>query len=208
MQKISKFFCSLCGQGFTRHSSGNRHNENIHNWEGEIVLFIEYIIGRITGRYQPANPSKHRKEVRNNYTLKRNSVTSKKNYITKNSNDKFQKFIQTGKRINPNIQLSHIDNKLNDLIDYTMDLCPAESILKICYNIKLTQNLLGEDYALNLIDQVIQKADKTKFNEKINKLKNMCDISKKNDYSMVTIPQFKLVESDLKIFKDFFDLTR
>jgi hypothetical protein len=40
--------CIICGEDFTRKSSGKRHrdNSNIHNERPVIVRYIEYIIGR------------------------------------------------------------------------------------------------------------------------------------------------------------------
>jgi len=47
--------CIICGEDFTRKSSGKRHrdNRNIHNERPVIVRYIEYIIGRAKGEYPP-----------------------------------------------------------------------------------------------------------------------------------------------------------
>jgi hypothetical protein len=47
--------CIICGEDFTRKSSGKRHrdNRNIHNERPVIVRYIEYIIGRGNGDYPP-----------------------------------------------------------------------------------------------------------------------------------------------------------
>jgi hypothetical protein len=58
--------CATCSQDFTRKSSASRHNRNIHHGFGIIVSFIDYIVGRIEGRYVAANPLLFRKNSGNN----------------------------------------------------------------------------------------------------------------------------------------------
>jgi len=50
--------CIICGEDFTRKSSGKRHrdNTNIHNGRAVIVRYIEYIIGRAKGDYPSPIP--------------------------------------------------------------------------------------------------------------------------------------------------------
>ena len=56
-----KWVCTICGDGFTRRTSANRHNGNLHAGNGMIVRPIEYIIGRQNGRFaQPADPLSYR----------------------------------------------------------------------------------------------------------------------------------------------------
>ena len=54
--------CSLCSQHFTRKYSAKRHNFNIHAGRSEIVPFIEYMVGRSSGRYLASHPSWYRKQ--------------------------------------------------------------------------------------------------------------------------------------------------
>ena len=39
--------CSMCGQGFTRKRSANRHNLNLHSGQALVTRTMEYIIGRV-----------------------------------------------------------------------------------------------------------------------------------------------------------------
>lgn len=50
------YVCSICAQDFTRKYNANRHNQNIHFGQAEIVRFLEYLVGRVSGKYQPADP--------------------------------------------------------------------------------------------------------------------------------------------------------
>jgi hypothetical protein len=53
--------CATCSQDFTRKSSANRHNRNIHLGMGMIVRFVDYIVGRLEGKYVAADPLLFRK---------------------------------------------------------------------------------------------------------------------------------------------------
>jgi hypothetical protein len=50
------YVCALCSQDFTRRYSAYRHNRVLHHGQGTIVRMIDYVIGRIAGEYNPANP--------------------------------------------------------------------------------------------------------------------------------------------------------
>jgi hypothetical protein len=52
--------CTLCSQDFTRRYSADRHNQNLHHGQGKIVRMIDYVIGRIAGEYNAANPLAYR----------------------------------------------------------------------------------------------------------------------------------------------------
>jgi hypothetical protein len=41
--------CTICGQGFTRKHSGNRHNTNLHSGTAKLVRPFDYVIGRLNG---------------------------------------------------------------------------------------------------------------------------------------------------------------
>ena len=48
--------CALCGETFTRRSSGTRHNLNLHSGVSMVVRFTYYVIGVISGKYKPPDP--------------------------------------------------------------------------------------------------------------------------------------------------------
>jgi hypothetical protein len=88
MSKVN-YVCATCGQDFTRRCSGNRHNNNFHFGNGIIVRLLEYIIGRINGRFPPPLPANNnnnnlsariiRKWWHNNYNSS-NLFTGRNNY--------------------------------------------------------------------------------------------------------------------------------
>src|SRR5215469_835737 len=55
------YVCATCSEHFTRRYSATRHNLTIHNGRGEIVTYLEYLVGRNSGRYQPSHPSLYRR---------------------------------------------------------------------------------------------------------------------------------------------------
>jgi hypothetical protein len=56
------YVCGTCSEHFTRKYSAMRHNFNIHNGGAEIVRLIDYIVGRVTGKYLATHPSWYRRE--------------------------------------------------------------------------------------------------------------------------------------------------
>lgn len=59
--------CSLCGQGLTRKSSANRHNNSLHAGRAGVVRPFEYIIERINGNFStPKDPLMYRRRLNNN----------------------------------------------------------------------------------------------------------------------------------------------
>jgi hypothetical protein len=58
--------CSICAQDFTRKYNANRHNQNIHFGKAEIVRFLEYLVGRVSGKYQPGDPLVYKNKNRKN----------------------------------------------------------------------------------------------------------------------------------------------
>jgi hypothetical protein len=58
----STWTCAICGQGFTRKPSAKRHNNNLHPTGAMIVRPIEYIIGRLNGKFSvPHDPLSYRR---------------------------------------------------------------------------------------------------------------------------------------------------
>ena len=70
----ANYVCTLCSETFTRKPSGERHNLNLHSGMAPIVRFIDYIVGRIEGRYQPSNPLLFRRK-NNDIHRKNNSLS-------------------------------------------------------------------------------------------------------------------------------------
>jgi hypothetical protein len=56
------YVCATCSEHFTRKYSGKRHNFNIHSGRSEIVPYMEYMVGRSSGRYLANHPSWYRKQ--------------------------------------------------------------------------------------------------------------------------------------------------
>src|SRR5687768_7894432 len=56
MSTKQNWACALCGETFTRRSSGNRHNLNLHSGVSMVVSFTDFVIGVIERRYKPPEP--------------------------------------------------------------------------------------------------------------------------------------------------------
>lgn len=53
MSTKQNWACALCGETFTRRSSGTRHNLNLHSGVSMVVRFTDYVSGVISGKYKP-----------------------------------------------------------------------------------------------------------------------------------------------------------
>jgi hypothetical protein len=56
----ASYVCARCSQDFTRRWSGERHNRTMHFGRAEIVRLLDYVIGRISGKYTQADPLMYR----------------------------------------------------------------------------------------------------------------------------------------------------
>jgi transposase-like protein len=62
----TNYVCTVCSQTFTRKTSAERHRVNNHPGTfAPFVKFIDYIIGKIEGRYQANDPVLYRHKKKN-----------------------------------------------------------------------------------------------------------------------------------------------
>lgn len=61
---FKNYVCVTCAQDFTRKYSAYRHNHVLHQDHGKVVRTLEYMIGRVTGDYIPADPVSFKRERR------------------------------------------------------------------------------------------------------------------------------------------------
>jgi hypothetical protein len=95
----SAWVCAICSKGFTRKSSAKRHNGTLHLNGAIIVRPIEYIIGRLSGKFPvPHDPLSYRRN-------KKSQVNSLGPTLSKPILD-----IREDKRYNRNIRQQSIDN--------------------------------------------------------------------------------------------------
>ncbi len=62
------WICAICGQGFTRKTTGVRHSKNLHAGTPMLVRPYEYIVGRIRGTYKQSDPLFFRRKKREGTT--------------------------------------------------------------------------------------------------------------------------------------------
>ncbi|HZA42496.1 MAG TPA: hypothetical protein VE504_01855 [Nitrososphaeraceae archaeon] len=65
---FKNYICVTCAQDFTRKYSAYRHNHVLHQDHGKVVRTLEYMIGRVTGDYIPADPVSFKRERRQRIT--------------------------------------------------------------------------------------------------------------------------------------------
>jgi hypothetical protein len=76
----ASYICAVCSQDFTRKWSGKRHNQDLHFGTAEIVRVLDYIIGRLSGKYFQANPLEYRKRPRSSSRFTRDFTEPEENW--------------------------------------------------------------------------------------------------------------------------------
>lgn len=59
----ANYVCAICSQTFSRRGSCERHRINNLDQDAS-VRFVDYLVGRLSGPYQPGDPSIHRRKDR------------------------------------------------------------------------------------------------------------------------------------------------
>lgn len=59
----ANYVCAICSRTFTRRGSCERHRIKNNLDPTASVRFVDYLVGRLSGRYQPGDPSIHRREI-------------------------------------------------------------------------------------------------------------------------------------------------
>lgn len=57
--RLPSWVCAVCSQHFTRKYNAKKHNFELHAEKGTVVRFMDYIIGRIDGKFLPDDPSRY-----------------------------------------------------------------------------------------------------------------------------------------------------
>jgi hypothetical protein len=117
----SAWICAICSQGFTRKPSAKRHNDNLHSSGAKVVRPIEYMIGRLNGKFPvPHDPLSYR---RNN----KSQMNALGPTLSKPILD-----IRKDKRYDGNIRQQPIDNytKWPQYLHSTLDTSIPQSLKK------------------------------------------------------------------------------
>jgi hypothetical protein len=107
----ANYVCTACSQHFTRKYSAKRHNFNIHSGRSEIVPYIEYMVGRSSGRYLASHPSWYRKQKGSQW----NSSYPSENRVIADSSFRPETLLQPYPDALPNSQTTMYQHKLEEL---------------------------------------------------------------------------------------------
>jgi hypothetical protein len=105
------YVCASCSEHFTRKYSAKRHNFNIHAGRSEIVPFIEYMVGRSSGRYLASHPSWYRKQKGSQW----NSSYPSENRVIADSSFRPETLLQPYPDALPDSQTTMYQHKLEEL---------------------------------------------------------------------------------------------
>ena len=145
------YVCTVCSEHFTRKYSANRHDSNVHGDRSEIVPYIEYMVGRSSGRYLASHPSWHRKQRQ----LQVNQSYPSDNHVAADTASSFrpENLLQTYPAALPNSQTATIQQKLDELRILAAKFTFPQDARKILEwaNIRLQGD---EEFLNNKLDQL------------------------------------------------------
>jgi hypothetical protein len=110
--------CTTCSQGFTRKYGADRHIRNLHSGLAKKVRLIDYIIGRLSGTYSPADPSLFRrwKKQQDNPFSHDNSTNNNNKFPFRSiTNDKAN--MPNGNILDPIATAHHNSNPIEQELD-------------------------------------------------------------------------------------------
>jgi hypothetical protein len=145
------YVCATCSEHFTRKYSAKRHNFNIHAGRSEIVPFIEYMVGRSSGRYLASHPSWYRKQRQ---LFQANHSYPSENRVIPDSSFRPETLLQPYPAALPNSQPLTIQQKLEELRVLAGKFNFPEDARKILEwtNIRLRQG--DEEFLNNKLEQL------------------------------------------------------
>jgi hypothetical protein len=81
--------CTICGQDFTRRSSGKRHNSNLHGGIAKLVRPFDYITGRLNHQISspardPSAYRRHRGHDKSHYKPDNNALHIGRTFVKQN----------------------------------------------------------------------------------------------------------------------------
>ncbi len=60
---LANYVCAICSHTFTRRGSCERYRIENNLDPTASVRFVDYLVGRLSGRYRPGSPSLHRRKI-------------------------------------------------------------------------------------------------------------------------------------------------
>lgn len=81
----ANYVCAICSRTFTRRGSCERHRIENNLDPTASVRLVDYLVGRLSGRFQPSDPSLHRRERRDKKSQINDTFFLEKSKRVKNS---------------------------------------------------------------------------------------------------------------------------
>lgn len=150
----------MCSQTFTRKWRGNVHNLNVHGGVSQTVRMVDYIIGRVNGKYVSSDPAlfRRRRGIKNgfgrsaaifNYSDKsyeRGAVAEGRSVLTKNNlGENYYSFTDSGSSSPGPVQ------QFNDSSDVDYAEMAREGMVKLAELKKVTSKCCPPQMVQNIL---------------------------------------------------------
>jgi hypothetical protein len=161
MMPNANYVCTMCSQTFTRKWRGKVHNLNIHGGISQIVRMVDYIIGRVNGKYVSSDPAlfRRRRGIKNgfgqsaaisNYSVKsyERAIAEGRSVLTKhNLGENYYHFSDGG---SSSLGSARRFNNFSD-VDYAeqtreaiIKLAKLKELTSKCFPPQMVQNILSK----------------------------------------------------------------
>ena len=181
--KYKSWVCAVCSQDFTRKFSAYRHSRDLHKGQAKVVRMIDYVVGRISGEYQPANPSAYRSRRKQHkstgsysnavsegsfpfvsvaHDSSENSSTTAAPFPNENHETNRQASINSVQQINPDLGNNDFRSKFDSILKFSRALSPTP-----------TTELLLRKFALRVAEDGGNEAIVDNYLQELRNLMNM-----------------------------------
>jgi hypothetical protein len=149
------YVCTICSQTFTRRWRGSVHNDNFHGGLGSIVRLLDYIVGRASGQYLPADPSLFRRK-------------NKWEKLAEEARENYKEF--GTQNHNPNRELEDAILKLAEIKELASKYFPPNEVQEILLTVGMQRQIKGNNLPLDHAIKEFRK--KVKVREAMDYLKS------------------------------------
>jgi hypothetical protein len=157
----ANYVCTMCSQTFTRRWRGNVHNLNIHGGISQVVRMVDYIIGRVNGKYVSNDPAlfRRRRGIKNglgqsaaifNYSDKsyERAIAEGRGVLTKNNlGENYYRFSDSGSSSLGSVQ------QFTDSSDVDYAELSREAIIKLAELKKLASKCCPPQIVQNILSK-------------------------------------------------------
>jgi hypothetical protein len=190
----ANYVCTMCSQTFTRKWRGNVHNLNIHGGISQIVRMVDYIIGRVNGKYLSSDPAlfRRRRGIKNGFGPSaaifnsrdksyERAIAEGRSVLNKNNlGENYYRLSDSGSSSLDSVQ------QFNDSSDVDYAEMSREAIIKLAELKELTSKCLSPQVVQNILSTTrmfcVGKGNNEPIDMALEMFRPAAEVKKAHDY--------------------------